>query len=262
MVYVLWERGDSMPTEIPTIKAEGPYKQKPADPGGIEIPHQDVRVYDELESKNTPQTPVEHLLPPPEIPEEAPHAALEPAPVPNSTLAPTVVKQADPAPLSSEGDALLSDTRPTKVLNTTVTPAPDPNVGPTPVSPSPKTEQVTTNTAPSTQAPKAQTMSIEQVIENTKSSASPAPKSLASGTAVVVQLASVPDQTQAQTMMKSLQQKYASQLGDAVLRLTRADLGSRGIYYRIQSQSMAEDEANQICSSLKQINAGCILVRK
>src|SRR5580658_4513994 len=43
-----WAFGNRMPAvpgEIPTIKAEGSYKQRPQQPGGIEIPHQDVQVY-------------------------------------------------------------------------------------------------------------------------------------------------------------------------------------------------------------------------
>jgi cell division protein FtsN len=52
----------------PLIKAEeGPIKIRPDQPGGMEIPHQDKMVYDELEGKE--QKPaVEKLLPPPEQP--------------------------------------------------------------------------------------------------------------------------------------------------------------------------------------------------
>ena len=83
----------------------------------------------------------------------------------------------------------------------------------------------------------------------------------ASGNAAI-QLASLPNEAQARAMMEKLQQKYAAKLGGAKLRVVRADLGSRGIYYRIQSQSLAEGEANRVCSALKQTNAGCILVTK
>jgi len=79
---------------------------------------------------------------------------------------------------------------------------------------------------------------------------------------VAVQLASSNDEAKARTMMQEMQQKYTSQLGSTTLHLVRADLGSRGIFYRIQSQGLSESDANHICSSLKQMNAGCILVRK
>ena len=81
-IYALWGRGPTNPADIPTIKAEGPYKQKPAVPGGIDIPHQDVRVYDELEGKNAAPAQVGTFLPPPETPEAAaPVAPPVPAPV-------------------------------------------------------------------------------------------------------------------------------------------------------------------------------------
>ena len=63
-------------------------------------------------------------------------------------------------------------------------------------------------------------------------------------------------------MMLNLQEKYSSALNGASLHLARADLGTKGIYYRIQSQPLTEEGANRICSSLKQMNAGCILVRQ
>ena len=69
--YAFWGRGAPNPADIPTIKAEGAYKQKPTEPGGIDIPHQDVRVYDQLESKKAVAPQIEHLLPPPEVPKEA-----------------------------------------------------------------------------------------------------------------------------------------------------------------------------------------------
>ena len=69
-------------------------------------------------------------------------------------------------------------------------------------------------------------------------------------------------QAQAQALKEKLQAKYAGRLGDAALHLERADLGARGVFYRIQSQGLAESDANHICSALKQMNTGCILVRK
>jgi hypothetical protein len=83
-----------------------------------------------------------------------------------------------------------------------------------------------------------------------------------SGKTVRVQLASVPDETSANQMVKQLQSRYASVLGDAHLRLVRVDLGDKGIYYRIQSQPVSEGRANDICAAFKKMKAGCILVRQ
>ena len=70
--WLFWEFGepaDTNPQDIPLVKAEGSYKQRPEEPGGINIPHQDVQVYQELDAKNNDKDQVEHLLPPPETPQ-------------------------------------------------------------------------------------------------------------------------------------------------------------------------------------------------
>jgi len=53
---------------LPTISENNPpEKVKPADPGGMDIPHQDTTVYDQLNPEQ-PQGAPEKLLPPPEAP--------------------------------------------------------------------------------------------------------------------------------------------------------------------------------------------------
>ena len=277
--YAIWGRGGpGNPADIPTIKADGAYRQKPTEPGGIDIPHQDVQVYDALENKAAPAQ-VEHLLPMPEIPKDVPRVASVPV-SPKVDAAVTTVPKTD---------ILLTSPPPTSVTTTAgLEPAaPEP---PAPVAPAPApvaekaiATTVVTKTPPPEPAP-SQNMTIEQVIKETQNlppasppePSAPAPQvtalsppaSVAPATASItagstaVQLASVPDEDKAQSMMRSLQKKYATQLGGATLRLTRADLGARGVYYRIQSQGLSEDQAAHICAALKQVNAGCILVRK
>ncbi len=271
-VYALWGHRPSNPADIPTIHAEGAYKQKPTDPGGIDIPHQDVQVYNELESKNTPSTQVEHLLPPPEMPKEGTVVALTPVtsssvPVAAPPVAPPPVAFA-PAPQQTSAPAapkedIGGDQHAAKQISTTVAPAsPPPSVtASVPISvPASASAPASAVVAPPVKAvpppaPATAPLSIEQVIADNQA---PAP---AKGEAAI-QLASVPDEAKAGAMLLDLQKKYASVLGGVPLHLARADLGAKGIYYRIQSQPLTQEGANHICSSLKQLNAGCILVRK
>ena len=278
--YTFWGRGGPNPADIPTIKAEGGYKQKPTEPGGIDIPHQDVRVYDQLEGKNASSLPqIEHLLPPPEVPKEMPPAPVAvQAPI---VQAPVAAATAPPmaAPLaavetkgSATAAASLVPVAPSKAtvlpeigvkqIETTVTAS---HAAPANAASS---QNSSTNSSPSS-APAEQAVTIEQIIEKTKASSPSLPQAQAvsSGAAlssgsVAVQLASVPDEAKAKSMMEALQKKYAVQLGSTSLQLVRADLGSRGVYYRIQSQGLAEEDASRLCSTLKQMNAGCILVKK
>ena len=281
--YAFWNHGPANPADIPTIKAEGAYKQKPADPGGIDIPHQDVRVYDELENKAAPSSQVEHLLPPPETPKTVPHAAApEPVPAIAETLAPQTptpypapqLAAVPPAPPPKSAPISLIDPTP-RPLKTTVAPtvaaavpipAPAASVAAAPVAPVPASTipsapiAALAATPPKPVAP-TPPASIDQIIANTKSLTAAPHASPAAGS-VSVQLASLPDESKANDMMLNLKEKYASALSGVTLHLVRADLGAKGIYYRIQSQGLTEEGANHICSSLKQMNAGCILVRK
>jgi hypothetical protein len=251
----------TQPGQIPTVKADGNYKQRPAQPGGIDIPHQDVQVYQQLDN-NAPDKPaVEHLLPPPEVPQAVPVSpnAQNPAPPPAATnnLAhtPALVPVAPPVKTQSLDSIMTPDRAPAPPVNTTVATAPAPVVPPLPVP------------APAA-IPKPATKTIDQVLQDVAASTPPATAAPAPvpdqtvNTGPAVQLASTPDQAAAQTMARNLQSKYASILGPAKLRVVKADLGEKGIYYRVQSQSLSDDKAIAICSAVKDLNAGCILVRR
>jgi hypothetical protein len=315
--YGLWGHRPVNPADIPTIQALTSYREKPADPGGIDIPHQDVQVYSELEGKNTPQPLVEHLLPLPEVPQDVPHtpptAPTAPAsgnameshaigsqsdlpPIPDAAplIAVTPHSEALAPQVTAKTDIMLNEAAPPPIATTVGLEAAKPAIPdspPAPVATEPPQPAVVTHAAqkqaatgaPVSLAPQARApsvpMTIEQVIKQTqpdaprmapvaaqvstqpKQAAVPAPADMAGGS-YAVQLASSPDQAKAQGMMIDLQRKYSAQLAGAQLRLATADLGSRGVFYRIQSQGLSEDRANRICSALQQIRAGCILVRK
>jgi hypothetical protein len=273
-----WKFSQSTPTvpgEIPTIKAEGSYKQRPEQPGGIDIPHQDVQVYQELDNKGPPPAQVEHLLPPPETPQSATVAppAVAPSAPPPETLTPPPEK------------VITTATQPTTVAPTPApTPAPvattatQPDVSPSPavaVPPTPTPQPVIKKKASAPTPTKPPQPTLDQVIKDvtaqanasppagTTSDVAPAPAATPStGGDTAIQLASIPDQASAQAAMQKLQTQYASILGSTQLRLVKADLGDKGIYYRIQSQPVSETQAKNLCTALKAKNAGCILVRQ
>jgi hypothetical protein len=216
----LWGRVfPSAPGEIPTIKAEGAYKQRPDQPGGIDIPHQDVQVYHEIDGSAGGAKPVlEHMLPPPEVPNVPPPAD---APAQQNT---------DVAPQSPVENLMPQPQTP---IQTTVSP-PAAAVVPAP-------------------APVAAAPAVEP-----PAAASPVPPAGKDG--FIIQLAASPDRHAAEDMAQKLQTKYRALLDTAHLHVQRADLGAKGVFYRIQSQPLAEAQAKSICASLKKTNAGCLLV--
>jgi len=77
----------------------------------------------------------------------------------------------------------------------------------------------------------------------------------------MVQVSSQRSESDAQASFKALQDKY-SQLRSRQLVVQRADLGTRGIYFRAMVGPFgSSEEANSLCSSLKQSGGQCIVQR-
>ncbi len=77
-----------------------------------------------------------------------------------------------------------------------------------------------------------------------------------------VQLTSQRSESAAQAAFRSLQAKYPDQLGGREPILRRADLGSKGVYYRALVGPFASmEEAAGMCSSLKAAGGSCIVQR-
>ncbi|MDD3289258.1 MAG: SPOR domain-containing protein [Alphaproteobacteria bacterium] len=235
LVWGYFEFADSETVgEIPTIKGDSQVKQRPDQPGGLEIPHQDMLVFQQIENNENAPPQVEHLLPSPETP-QAQAMVNSPPPVQQPVAAPEVapVKEAV-APVA----------------------APAPVVEPQPIAPT--TTVISPQPAPKTDVPaKATTVVPKQEVVGKL------PKELFmmnSGKTSAVQLASINDEAIAKTEMQKLQNKYSAQLGKVKLRLVKADLAAKGIYYRVQSEALPESEAKSLCAALKTQKTGCIVV--
>ena len=78
----------------------------------------------------------------------------------------------------------------------------------------------------------------------------------------VVQISSQRSEAEAQASFRALQAKYPSVLGNRQPLIRRADLGSKGVYYRAQVGPFANaEDANQLCSNLKAAGGQCIVQR-
>jgi len=241
----LWKR---TPPLIPTIHAEGALKQKPEQPGGIDIPNQDVTAYQQIDGNEAKPASGEHLMPPPETPQ-----ASAPAPVPPPVEA---------APMGSTSvENLIA--QPQVPIQTTVSP-PAKAVAEPPPAPATIAEAPSPQPTPDPSAQKAEAVAEPAP---TPSPAAPAfgatPKTSSAGKGGYrVQLASIPDEEMAKQEMRKMQDKYAAQLNGSKLHLVKADLGPRGIYYRVQSVNpMTDGDARDVCTALKNIKAGCIVVK-
>lgn len=76
-----------------------------------------------------------------------------------------------------------------------------------------------------------------------------------------VQLASVRSESEATAEWKRLSGKHADALGGVGMQIVKADLGEKGIFYRVQGGGIDESRAKSVCAQLRAQNVGCVVVR-
>jgi len=167
--------------------------------------------------------------------------SLDSAPVQAGSTAPSAARPAAPAPKSSTTASEPAGGAPLSIIPGAEGDAPA-------AAPAPARAAV----APASGAPMA------------LASATPATAVAATSSAggYAVQLTSQRSEAAAQTAFRSLQARYPNQLGGREPILRRADLGSKGVYYRALVGPFASmEEAAGMCSSLKAAGGNCIVQR-
>ncbi len=280
----------------PLVRADGkPEKIRPADPGGMEVPHQDKSVFDRVKSeenknKNEAARNIEQLLPPPEEPVQRPKAKDKPAegqkadvpktegpsketpPVSAAVQTPTVPQPAlSAAPPSAPVPSapLPGQAKPAEVKSAEVKAAevksPDSKNSPTLlVAPQPAAEkkppEAQTPMPPAAGSPENTPPSTKLAAPKTASSPSPVAKTTKGG-AYRIQLLATRTEDEAQAEITKLRAKHGAVLGAVALSIQRADLGEKGVFYRVQGGPFDVEGAKAACVALRQKNSGCIVVR-
>jgi hypothetical protein len=224
---------------VPLLKAEdGPTKVRPDQPGGMDVPNQDKLIYDRLApGGQIAAPPIERLLPPAEAPVARPPA---PAPTP-----------AAPAPAMAAPTDLQPPPLGERQVTTVPAPQSAPSQPPIPVAPPAPSQAVPPAQAPAAQAPRPAAAPTQQ--------AAVAPAAPIPSGAARIQLGAVRSADAAQKEWARLQTANRDILGGLTMNVVTADLGERGIYYRIQAGPAAD--AADLCAKLKARNVGCIVVR-
>ncbi|MCB1495329.1 MAG: SPOR domain-containing protein [Bauldia sp.] len=78
---------------------------------------------------------------------------------------------------------------------------------------------------------------------------------------VLVQVSAQRTEDAARSTYRSLQSRYPSILGPYQAAIIRADLGDRGIYYRVRIGPFSSGDATRLCNDLKSAGGDCILAR-
>ena len=226
---------------VPVITApKFKLKEKPADPGGMDVPDRDKLVYDRMagDGKNT-TSGVERLLPPPETPLEPPKKVATP------TASATVALDMAP-PTPKPVPAPVPAPEPIAEPAPVVAPVVAPPAPPTPVVAKPKA-------APAPVVPPVVPPAAPKTAFKSTSTA---------GKGYLVQLSAVRTEQAAKSEWKRVASKNPDVLGGLDAVIQRADLGAKGIFYRVRGGWFAtRGEAKAICDELARRNVGCIIAK-
>jgi hypothetical protein len=242
--------------QLPVIAADKtPVKVKPDQPGGMDIPFQDTTVYDELGQgrQKGGAGATEHLLEPPEEPLPKPEAAPADATPPATPLpaaeGQTSMDQQLPAPAAPA----TQDTAPAAPSTDEAALAPP---EPAAAATAPSTDLLLPPPPPVKPSPPAviPRLSAPAVI---KPIAAPVP--VAGGG--MVQLGAFRDEATANQQWIALKAAHKDELGGLSPVVERADLGDKGIWYRLKAGPLGPDEARQTCVSLKNQGATCFVAK-
>jgi cell division septation protein DedD len=235
LTYYAYHEGIRQGSEsvAPLIRADQtPYKVKPDNPGGMEIPNQDKLIYREISPDGVVTKPdAENLLPPPEQP------------------------MARPTPESASAAPAASPIVPAPETATVARPAGTPSYVPMAPVPAPAVDK------PGRRAPAMPATSAQASAVPTSTQASSATASLANSWRV--QLGAFRSNDDAQHNWARLRKDHPDLLGALTLSVERIDLGpNKGIFYRMQAGPLPDkDVAGALCDRLKAAHVGCITVK-
>lgn len=256
---------DQDDADVPIVQAQAEiYKETPDNPGGMQVAFQDSTLFNSLSGTDvTESAPVENLLA-----DEAPvedriqsvdayglGAPQQVASVDPSTLRTSLINEAAGVDTGAgNGDDILQKIQePVK-----------PSAAPQETSASPQTiafvkdvlEQKDTSTDTSNVLAQA------SIDESVAAAIEPAAGFAITPGTHYIQLGSVKNAAGAAGEWGKIQKKYPAELSSVKYRVQRADLGERGVFYRIQAGPMSGESAGEICGAIKAENPGACLVTK
>lgn len=280
VVYVAYQQGlrEGQRTPPPTIAANpGTIREKPTDPGGLEEPYQDKFVLNgedtatDISILQGPEEPMARPLPAEEAVPEEPVDVEES--IRSAAGEPTIADLIDENRAVDAGAALaVIDVAPDPV------PVAEPMIierarppASEPVVEEPESVPLEVTRAPEEPVELAVVPDPEPAapVDDLQAAAPEGDRTQVTGSLNpssgnwVVQVASVKgDQGQAQRRADSIGQSHQSTLASLALEVKRADLGDKGIYYRVRIGPFAEKSgASEICQKLKGEGQDCFVAK-
>jgi len=226
----------------PIIKADTrPVKEKPKDPGGMDIPHQDKKVFDVLVADKEEEK-VEKLMAAPE------EVVQEPAPVDiPETKTDAMAKGADKAETLMAKPVTKAEEKVAQLVTKPKAPK---------IAEVIKTPEVT--------EPASATKKIEPVIVQEKAKVITAPVKAAatSGPRYRVQLGAFRSSDAAEKAWLDLEKKHEELLGGIVHKVQSIEIKGKGIFHRLQAGVFEQKTAaSGLCTKLKAQKQDCLIAK-
>ncbi len=236
VLYLAYQQGmrEGARNAPPVIEADqSPVKVAPDDPGGMEIPNTDKLIYDRMNGEDPAEPGVEQLLP----------RAEEPMTVEERTPAPKP-EPAEPMPVQPPALDIVPDPEARAAAER----QPDnegADIVPVPVAPVTRGEAI---------VPPPVVLPPVAVPETP-----PAVQPRADGR-FVIQIAAFRDQVQAAAGFARLRTAHPDLVAGLTPDVERADLGERGVYYRLRVGAFeTKDAAAALCTRLKGRGQDCLV---
>lgn len=240
--WAVWPNGErGADDSVPIIRAESDeYKVRPEDKGGMIIPNKDSTIFETMssdaQSESGSEKKVESLLEDSEQPLKKEDVFVEDKPAVSAEKTNDDSVPPSSAPSSSELTSVKEDTvekdsakdQKTDVIDVL------------------KAEAGTKDMSASKQsiAKKEEKTSAKQ---ETKGS-------------VYIQLAAVKSEGDAKTKWDKLKSSYPS-LNSLSLKVEKADLGAKGIFYRVQAGPTSAANAATLCTKIKAAKGDCLIIK-
>ena len=258
--------------EIPVVRRpQVAVKVQPIEPGGMEILNQDKTVYDIVEKKAEDTDKVESVLPPPEEPDVQ---AIQP----NINTAINVASRVEKILKSEDNKNRTEEVKEVSVevseTETSVS-LPSSEVSKETL-PQVETAGVSEPNKPEINASKevvveqASSKTVEVKAAEVKKAETKAPEAKKSASSKddipygvwQLQLISTPNSSAVEKAWKSMIVKYPA-LKDQPHEVETADLGSKGVYYRLKAGSFVDrGDADKLCNSIKNSGGTCLVKKK
>ena len=276
--------------EPPLVQADNsPVKEAPADPGGKDFPHKNKLIYDRLQNGDQPENerlvPRQEQLAVPALPSATETAALSADGPPQVASAPLEETGEDGGPrrvktmvVRPDGSVMAPAMPPAGAETTASTTAPAaPAAGVQVASADNPGIAVAPPAAQPTPAPQAAAAPAAAPVPAAAPEPAPAPASVqqaavapepkpaaaapAKPSKYVVQVGSKKNQTDALATFADMQQKYPTLLSSYRPMVQKADLGSKGVWYRLRIGPIDDKtEASKICGQLKSQGTDCLVM--